>query len=229
MSQPSISEVLGMLDHSLLKPSMTRDELEAGCREAAELDVASVCILPYFLERAEALLRGSRTLLSTTLAFPHGALPLAAKLGELKVALRDGAQEVDAVVNISQVLSHEFSAVEREIGQLTRCVHEHGARIKIIFETCYLSEAQKIRLCEISGEAGVDWVKTSTGFGSHGATPHDVRLLRKHSPPAVQVKASGGIRTLDAVLEYRSLGATRIGTSASRSIWTEAREHLGSA
>jgi len=215
-----------MLDQSLLQPSLTQGELETGCREACRLQVASVCVVPHFLQRAVELLSGTETLPGTTLAFPHGAQSLAAKLAELDVAIGAGAKEVDAVVNISQVVSNEFVSVEREVASLTERVHEAGARIKLIFETCYLSRQQIIALCEICGRAQVDWVKTSTGFGTRGATAEDVRLMRRHSPPKVQVKASGGIRDLDLVLEFRKLGASRIGTSASGAILEQARTRL---
>ena len=227
MTEPSLSAIQSLLDHSLLKPTLTVAELEAGCREAVLLGVASVCILPYFVERCAALLAGSSTLPTTTLGFPHGALPLSAKLSELGSALDAGAREIDVVVNLSLVASREFGPVEREVRELSRACHDRGARIKVIFETCYLEQDQKIALCEICGAAGVDWVKTSTGFGAGGATPEDIRLLREHSPETVQVKASGGIRDLASVLVYRDLGATRIGTSASREILQAARARFG--
>ena len=154
-------------------------------------------------------------------------LPLSAKLSELSAALDAGAREIDVVVNLSLVASREFGLVEREVRELTGACHDRGARIKVIFETCTLELDQKIALCEICGAAGVDWVKTSTGFGSGGATPEDVRLLREHTPETVQVKASGGIRDLASVLMYRDLGATRIGTSASREILQAARARFG--
>ena len=229
MSQPTVRDVMTMLDHSLLRPTLTLAELEAGCHDALSLGVASVCVLPYFVARSAAILAGSSTLPSTVLAFPHGALALPAKLAELCVALEAGAKEVDVVVNISQVKSHAFDDVEREVLALTRQSQQAGTRIKLIFETCYLSDIEKRQLCAICGSAGVDWVKTSTGFGSHGATLDDVALLRQHTPLTVQVKASGGIRSLDDVLSYRQAGATRVGTSASRGIFEEAKARLSSA
>ncbi len=222
MTGQSVEELARTLDHSLLKPNLSLSELEAGSREAIGLGVASVCIVPHFLPQLVELAAGTRTLPSTILDFPHGALSLDAKLEELEVALAAGAKEVDAVVNIGLVVSERFETVERQIGELCSRCHAAGAKFKLIFETCYLSKRQKIELCRISARAGVDWVKTSTGFGPHGATPDDVRLLRDQSPPHVQVKASGKIRDLDAVLEYLALGATRIGTSQSAAILAEA-------
>jgi deoxyribose-phosphate aldolase len=224
--EPTLAEVMAMLDHSLLKPTMTEAELEAGCQTAVQLKVASVCLLPYFVERCVHILHGSDVLPTTTIAFPHGALALAGKLRELEVALQSGAKEVDVVVNISQVKSGRFDVVATELGELCQRTHAGGARIKVIFETCYLSDAEKRELCVICGHAGVDWVKTSTGFGAHGATVEDVRLLRENSAPGVQVKASGGIRDLDGVLQYRALGATRVGTSASQAIFNEGKRRL---
>ena len=226
MPEPSVSEVMAMLDHSLLKPTLTLAELTRGCQDARSLQVASVCILPHFLERSLELLADSATLPSSVLAFPHGALSLTQKLGELECLLRAGAKEVDAVINLSHVKSHAFDRVEREICELTSRAHADGVRIKIIFETCCLTDLEKSTLCAICGRAAVDWVKTSTGFGSHGATPQDVQLMRRYTPASVQVKASGGIRTLEAVLGYRKLGASRVGTSASRAIFEEAVARL---
>lgn len=215
-------EVAALIDHSLLKPTLTLAELESGCRRAGELGVASVCVLPHFVGEAAALLEGTRTLPSTVVAFPQGALGLRAKLSEARAALDAGAVELDAVVNLSWVLSGEWQKVGEEIDALTRCTHDQGAKLKLIFETCYLDRDQKVRLCELASAAGVDWVKTSTGFGTHGATAEDVRLLREHCPPEVQVKASGGIGSLAEVLTYAALGATRIGTSRTERILEEA-------
>ncbi|HEV8549313.1 MAG TPA: deoxyribose-phosphate aldolase [Polyangiaceae bacterium] len=207
-----------MIDHSLLSPALTAAELEAGCRLAVEYDVASVCLLPYFVTRAAELLAGTDVLPTTTIGFPHGAVPTRVKLAEAESALRDGARELDAVVNVSQVRSGAFAEVRAEIVALTEFVHGRGRKLKLIFENCYLDEPQKLRLCELAGAAGVDWVKTSTGFGSSGATVEDVRLMRAHSPAHVQVKASGGVKELELLLALREAGATRCGSSATRAI-----------
>jgi deoxyribose-phosphate aldolase len=218
----SVSAIASLIDHSLLKPTFTLEDLELGCATARQARVATVCLLPYFVGRARELLEGSETLTTTVIAFPHGDLGLTAKLREAEAALGDGAQELDAVVNVSLVLSNEWERVRDEVRALTECCHEKGARLKLIFETCYLTRDQKVRLCEIASEAEVDWVKTSTGFGSGGATAQDVELLRQYCPPTVQVKASGGIGTLGELLLYRDLGATRIGTSRTSAILAEA-------
>jgi deoxyribose-phosphate aldolase len=226
MELPSYRELAKMIDHSLLRPTMTRDELEAGCRLAVEYDVASVCIMPYYLPRASELLHGTDVLPSTTIGFPHGGQSSRVKQLEAEQALNDGARELDMVVNISQVLSGEFDAVRTDILGVLQPTHARGQKLKVIFENCYLNEAQKIRLCEICGELGVDWVKTSTGFGSSGATLDDLRLMRKHSPAHVQVKAAGGVQDLDMLLKIREIGATRSGCSKTRGVLDELRQRL---
>ncbi|GIW94398.1 MAG: deoxyribose-phosphate aldolase [Pirellulaceae bacterium] len=221
------TDIAKMIDHSLLAPNLTERQLEAGCRLAAMYDVATVCIMPYFVERCAKLLSGSGVLPTTTIGFPHGAHRTALKQAESLRALDDGAKELDMVVNISKVLSGDWQYVEREIAAVLETVRAAGARLKVIFENCYLEETHKIQLCKICGELGVDWVKTSTGFGPSGATPDDVRLMREHSPEHVQVKAAGGIRDLDSVMVYRQLGATRIGASRTADILDELRSRLG--
>lgn len=222
-----ISALASLIDHSVLQPTATLADLEKGCRDGRAAGVASVCVLPYFVGRAAELLVGSPTVPSTVVGFPHGSTSLESKRSEADTALRQGAREIDAVVNVSLVLSGDWAAVRNEIHALAECCHERQAKLKLIFETCHLDRAQKIRLCELCSEAGVDWVKTSTGFGPAGATEEDVRLLRDHCPPSVQVKASGGIRTLEQLIRFRDLGATRIGTSRTASILDEARRKHG--
>jgi deoxyribose-phosphate aldolase len=226
MELPSYGELAKMIDHSLLKPTMTVDELEAGCRLAIEYDVATVCIVPYYLARASELLHGSSVLPTTTIGFPHGGQSSRTKQLEAEQALNDGARELDMVVNISQVLSGHFDEVRTDILAVLQPTHARGQKLKVIFENCYLTEAQKIRLCEICGELGVDWVKTSTGFGSSGATIEDLVLMRKHSPVHVQVKAAGGIQDLEMLLKVRDTGATRSGCSKTREVLSELRERL---
>lgn len=211
-----------LIDHSVLHPTATLADLEDGCRVGRQAGVASVCVLPYFVGRAAELLEGAFTVPSTVVAFPHGSASLEAKLSETQAALREGAREIDAVINVSLVLSGEWGAVGDEIQALAGSCHDRGAKLKLIFETCFLDRDQKIRLCELSSASGVDWVKTSTGFGPAGATEEDVRLLRAHCPPSVQVKASGGIRTLEQLVRFRHLGATRIGTSRTATLLEEA-------
>jgi deoxyribose-phosphate aldolase len=226
MTLPSYGELAKMIDHSLLKPTMTESELAAGCRLAVEYDVASVCIMPYYLGRCAELLRGTSVLPTTTVGFPHGGQSSRVKQLEAEQALADGARELDMVVNISQVLSGDWDAVRTDILAVLQPTHARGQKLKVIFENCYLSDAQKIRLCEICGELSVDWVKTSTGFGSSGATIEDLRLMRKHSPAHVQVKAAGGVATLEMLLKVRETGATRSGCSKTAEVLSELRSRL---
>jgi len=226
MDLPSYGELAKMIDHSLLKPTMTHDELDAGCRLAVEYDVASVCILPYYLPRAAEILHGTDVLPTTTIGFPHGGHSMRIKQLEAEQALNDGARELDMVVNISRVLSGDWDAVRTDILSVLQPTHARGQKLKVIFENCYLNEAQKIRLCEICGELSVDWVKTSTGFGSSGATIDDLILMRKHSPARVQIKAAGGVQDLEMLLKVREAGATRSGCSKTREVLDELRKRL---
>ncbi|MCA1947425.1 MAG: deoxyribose-phosphate aldolase [Armatimonadetes bacterium] len=221
------ADVAKMIDHSLLNPTLTVAQLEEGCRLAREYDVASVCIMPHYLARCAEILAGSTVQPSTTIGFPHGGHTTEVKLAEVRRALQDGGTELDMVVNISRVLSGDWDYVASEIRALTEATHAGGAKIKVIFENCYLDRDQKIRLCEICGEAGVDWVKTSTGYGTGGATDEDLRLMREHSPASVQVKAAGGVRDLDRLLQVRALGVTRCGATRTKEILDEARRRLG--
>jgi len=216
-----------MIDHSLLRPTLTPEKLEEGCVLAARYEVATVCVMPYYLEQSVELLRESMVKPTTTVGFPHGGQLTRVKLYEAEQALAKGAEELDAVVNISKTLSGDWGYVRQELKDLIQLVHDGQSLIKIIFENCYLSDLDKIRLCEICGELGADWVKTSTGYGSGGATLEDLRLMRKHSPPAVQVKAAGGIRSLDELLAVRQIGVTRVGASATQAILDECRQRLG--
>ena len=220
------ADIAKMIDHSLLNPTLTVAELEAGCRRAHEYDVASVCILPYYLKRCAELLRGSMVKASTTIGFPHGGHTTAIKAAEARQALDDGGEELDMVVNISKVLSGDWSYVKSDIAAVIEPTHARGQKVKVIFENCYLQDEHKIRLCEICAELGADWVKTSTGYGSGGATIEDLKLMRAHSPPHVQVKAAGGVRDLDKLLEVRALGVSRSGASKTKEMLDECRRRL---
>jgi deoxyribose-phosphate aldolase len=221
------SDLAKMIDHSLLNPTMTASDLEAGCKLAAAYDVASVCIMPYCLKRCAELLRGSSVKASTTIGFPHGGHTTAMKAAEAKQAIADGGQELDMVVNISQVLSGAWDFVRQDIGAVIKVAHDAGAKVKVIFENCYLQDEQKIRLCQICGELNADWVKTSTGYGTGGATLEDLALMRQHAPPHVQVKAAGGVRDLDMLLKVRDLGVSRCGASRTKEMLDECRKRLG--
>ena len=220
-------DIAKMIDHSLLNPTLTASNLEQGIQLALAYDVASVCILPYYLKRCAEHLRGSAVKASATIGFPHGGHSTAIKLAEARQALADGGEELDMVVNISQVLSGGWSYVRDEIGAVVGAAHEAGKKVKVIFENCYLKDDHKIRLCQICGELDADWVKTSTGYGTGGATLEDLQLMRKHAPPRVQVKAAGGVRDLDMLLRVREIGVTRVGASRTAEMLDECRRRLG--
>ena len=219
-------DVTKMIDHSLLNPVLTKDDLEAGIRVALDYDVASVCIMPYYLARCAELLAGTTVKASTTIGFPHGGNTTAVKVAEACQAIDDGGEELDTVANISKVLSGDWEYVHGDIGAVIQVAHDAGRKVKIIFENCYLTDEQKIRLCEICGELSADWVKTSTGYGTGGATTEDLKLMRSHSPEHVQVKAAGGIRDLDALLAVREIGVTRVGASRTADILDECKRRL---
>jgi deoxyribose-phosphate aldolase len=216
-----------MIDHSLLNPTLTTRDLEEGCLLAQRYNVASVCILPYYLARCAEVLAETSIKASTTIGFPHGGQRTAIKVAEARQALRDGGQELDVVINISKARSGDWQYINDELFALTQTIHADGAKIKVIFENAYLDESMKIRLCQICGTVGVDWVKTSTGYASGGATHADLKLMRNHSPDRVQVKAAGGIRDLDALLAVRALGVSRVGATRTETILEECRKRLG--
>lgn len=217
------SDIAKMIDHSLLNPTLTADDLETGLQVALDYDVGSVCIMPYALKRCAEALAGSAVKASTTIGFPHGGHTTAVKVAETRQALLDGGEELDMVVNISQVLSGDWAYVRADIAAVIEVTHAYGQKVKVIFENAYLNDAQKIRLCEICGELRADWVKTSTGYAPGGATDHDLKLMRQHSPESVQVKAAGGVRSLERLLEVRALGVTRVGATATIAILDEVR------
>jgi deoxyribose-phosphate aldolase len=228
MTQPfNYPSIAKMIDHSLLNPTLTTRELDEGCALALRYNVASVCILPYALARCADLLTGSTVNASTTIGFPHGGHTTAIKLAEARQALKDGGQELDAVINIGKARSEDWQYVSDELAALADTIHAGGAKIKVIFENAYLDDAAKIRLCEICAEIGADWVKTSTGYAPSGATLADLELMRKHSPARVQVKAAGGIRDLDALLAVRAIGVSRVGATRTESMLEDCRKRLG--
>jgi deoxyribose-phosphate aldolase len=220
------SDIAKMIDHSLLNPALTDSELEAGCRLAREYDVASACVKPYFAKRCAELLAGSAVAASTVIGFPHGGNLPAIKLAEARQALADGATELDMVSNIGKVLSGDWAYVRDDIRAIVDAAHEAGAIVKVIFENSYLQDSHKIRLCEICTEVNADFVKTSTGYSSGGATLDDLRLMRQHTPPRIKVKAAGGIRTLDALLEVRALGVSRSGATRTAEMLAECKRRL---
>ena len=226
MADFTYEDVAKMIDHSLLNPTLNVEDLEAGIQLALAYDVASVCILPYYMKKCAELLSGSTVKASTTIGFPHGGQTTAIKQAEAERAIADGCEELDMVVNISKVLSGDWDYVRQDIAAVVDVAHAAGQKVKVIFENCYLNDEQKIRLCEICTELHADWVKTSTGYGTGGATHEDLKLMRMSSGDQVQVKAAGGVRGLDALLAVRELGVTRCGASRTGEMLDEARQRL---
>jgi deoxyribose-phosphate aldolase len=223
----SYDAIARRIDHSLLGPTLAAAELQEGCRLAARYGVASVCIKPYAVEMAARILAGTGVAVGTTIGFPHGGHTTAVKVFESRQAIADGANELDMVINIGQALTGEWDAVCADIAAVTEVAHDGGAIVKVIFENCYLDDDQKVRLCQICGEVGADYVKTSTGYGTGGATLDDLRLMRRASPPRVKLKAAGGVRTLDAMIECAEIGCDRIGASRTAEVLDELRQRLG--
>jgi deoxyribose-phosphate aldolase len=227
MSAPTLAELAKMFDHSLLQPQLTDAEMERGCQVALDYDVASVCIKPYAVPLAAKLLAGSTVAVSTTIGFPHGGHLTKVKGYEAEVAMDDGAVELDMVVNVGKVLSGDWSYVATDVKAVVDAAHKRGAKVKVIFENALLKDEHKKELCRVCGEVGADWVKTSTGYAETGATLEDLRLMRQYSPPHVQVKAAGGVRTYERLLEVRAIGVTRVGATATKQILDEAKARLG--
>ncbi len=222
----TLKDIAKMLDHSTLQPFLTKEDIRKGCEIALQYDTATVCARPGDMPLVVKALAGSDVLPCTVIGFPHGAHHTDVKVFEAERALDDGCRELDMVLNIGRMLSGDTGYVQEEIARLAAAAHARGALLKVILETCYLSDEQKKIACEISEKAGADFVKTSTGYGSAGATVADVRLMRAAVSDKVRVKASGGIRTLDMVLSCRQAGASRCGVSATVKIMEEARERF---
>lgn len=222
-----------MIDHSLLHPTMTDRELAEGCRIAVRYDVASVCIKPYAVPMARDLLAGSSVLVCTVIGFPHGSSHTSIKLKEAELALAEGALELDVVVNVGKVLSGDWPYVSQEVRLINELVAGAGGLVKLIFENDFLpGDVPKIRLCHLCNENGIAFAKTSTGYGFvkqangqysyAGATDADLVLMRRECAPSVQIKAAGGIRTLDDLRRVAALGVTRVGATATAAILDEA-------
>ena len=227
MADYSYRAIAKMIDHSLFQQTLCDAELDAGCRLAREYDVASVCIKAYYVQRAAELLAGSDVAVGTTIGFPHGGHLTSIKVVESVQAMKDGAAELDMVVNIGKVLSKDWRYVTDDIQAVVEVAHAGKAIVKVIFENCFLTDELKQKLCEICGTVRADFVKTSTGYGATGATTEDLKLMRKFAPPHVQVKAAGGVRSLDRLLEVRALGVSRVGATASQPILDECKSRLG--
>ena len=216
-------DIAKTIDHSLLRPELDDAFVEDGCRLAAKYHVASVCVRPADVRRATAILAGTDVAVGTTIGFPHGNHATEVKVFEAKRARADGATELDMVLQIGALKSGRDADVEADIRAVVEVGHAAGAIVKVIFENAYLTDAEKVRACHLTEAAGGDYVKTSTGFASGGATHDDIRLMRRNTSTAIGVKAAGGVRTLDALLAVMDLGVTRIGATATETIIEEFR------
>lgn len=217
-------DIAKMLDHSTLQPYLTEEDIRRGCELALHYDCASVCARPCDVPILAEMLKGSDVKICTVIGFPHGAHETAIKVAEAKLALDEGCQELDMVINIGRMIRGDHDYVKNEIKQIADLAHGRGAIVKVILETCYLTDEQKKTACRLSEEAGADFVKTSTGYGSKGCTIEDLKLMRAAVSEHVRVKGSGGIRDLDTVLSARAVGAARCGVSATAKIMEEAEK-----
>jgi len=221
MEQPT--DIAKIIDHTLLKPEATRDQIVQLCREAREYGFAAVCVNPCYVKLAAELLRGSPVKVCSVVGFPLGATLPEVKAYEARRAIEEGAAEIDMVINIGALKSGDLELVRRDIAAVVDVCHAKGALCKVIIEAALLSDEEKVLACQLAKAAGADYVKTSTGFGPGGATVHDVALMRRTVGPGMGVKAAGGIRSYEAARNMIEAGATRIGASAGVKIVREAR------
>lgn len=230
----TLTQISKMIDHSLLHPTMTDADILAGLKISKDYNVSTACIKPYLIPLAKEQLKGTNVLICPVIGFPHGNSTTEVKISEAETAASAGGKEIDMVINIGKALGGDWEYVSREIRLINEAVIRRGAILKVIFENDYLEESHIIKLCQICSEIGVAFVKTSTGYGFvkqsngmysyKGATVSHLKLMRKHSKPEVQVKAAGGVRTLDDLLHVMSLGVTRIGATATVAIIEEAKK-----
>lgn len=215
------TQLAKVIDHSLLKPELTEQEVRDGCKLAAKYNTATVCVKPCHVRLAAEVLQGTDVKVSTVIGFPHGSNLTAIKVAEAQAAMDEGAVELDMVLNIGALRSGQADYVRQDIQAVCQAAHARGVKVKVIFENAYLTDEQKILACQLAEAAGADWVKTSTGFAPGGATLEDLRLMRANVSERVQVKAAGGVRTLDAILAVIDVGCTRCGATATAAILDE--------
>ena len=220
-------DIAGMIDHSLLRPELTRDEVVQGCAVARKYATATVCCTPTDVALCKKELAGSDVGVAAVVGFPNGYSLTAAKVFEAEKAIDDGATELDMVLHIGRLRAGDLAYVRADVKAVCDAAHRRGAKVKVILENCYLDDAQKRAGCKACEEAGADWVKTSTGFGKGGATLEDLRLMRAAVSDKVQVKAAGGVRDLDFALQVREAGCTRFGATATEAIMEEALRRGG--
>ena len=212
------ADIAEMIDHSLLRPEFTDKDIEEGCRLAHEYGIAAVSVRPSDVELAKRVLQNSEVLIDVVIGFPHGTTTTLTKVTEAKEAIENGADELDMVLNIGKLRSGEYEFVKADIQAVKDIAAEKNVTLKVIFENCYLSEEQIVAACEICSEVGVDFIKTSTGYGSGGALDRDLKIMRQHANPDIQLKAAGGVRTLERAIEIRQLGCTRFGCTVTAGI-----------
>lgn len=227
----TINKYSKYIDHSLLHPTSTIEDIQKTCSEAIEFNVAAVCVKPDSVKKASELLTKTSIAVATVIGFPHGGSTTETKCFETKNSIKNGANEIDMVVNIGKVLANDWKYVSNEIQKITNICRKHNVLIKVIFETGYITKAHIIELCKICSKIKVDFVKTSTGFdfikqtqglySTKGAQIDDIILIKKNISPSIQIKASGGIRDAKSFLEFINLGVARIGTSATKDILKE--------
>jgi deoxyribose-phosphate aldolase len=217
-------EIAKMIDHSLLRPDMTRQEVVEGCLLAKQYDCATVCVKPCDVEIARDILKGSDVLVTTVIGFPHGHHLTPVKVMEAEIAMSQGCEELDLVLNIGRLKSGDYDLVESDIRAVCDAAHRRGVIVKVILENFYLTDEEKVKACEICERAGADFVKTATGYAKGGATIHDLKIMRKTCSPKVRVKAAGGVRTLDGALAVRAVGGVRFGATATKKIVEDARQ-----
>ncbi|NQU84471.1 MAG: deoxyribose-phosphate aldolase [Mariniphaga sp.] len=234
----NLKQLAKLIDHSILHPTMTDDDLKRECEVAEKYDVASVCVKPYAVKQAVTLLKGTNVLVGCVIGFPAGNSAIEVKVYETETACNDGAVEIDMVINIGKALQSDWEYIEKEISAVTNASHKRNAIVKVIFETDYVSKKEDIiKLCEICTTVGADYVKTSSGFGFtkgvdgkysyQGATIHNLELMKRNIGPNVKVKAAGGVRTLDGLLAVQKTGCTRCGATATIAILEEAKKRFG--
>jgi deoxyribose-phosphate aldolase len=226
---PTVPELASMIDHAVLKPTQTERDVVDACAIARKEHIASVCVKPFYVPITARLLKDTGVATSTVIGFPHGGQAPEVKVATALTALHDGATELDMVINIGALIDKDYPTIEREVASVVGLAHGNEALVKVILETSYLDDAQKVIAAQIAAAAGADFVKTSTGFGPEGATVEDVRLLRETVGKKMGVKASGGIRTLDEALAMIDAGASRLGTSSTTAILEELRRRRGEA
>jgi len=217
-------DIAQMIDHSLLRPDMTRQEVAEQCSVAHEYECATVCVKPCDVEVAQEILKDSPCKVTSVIGFPHGANLTAVKVLEARLAIEQGCEEIDMVINIDRLKSGDFDLVEADVKAVCDLAHASDVKVKVIFENFYLTDEEIVQACKLCTNAGVDWVKTSSGYAGGGATVEDLTLMRAIAPAHIQVKAAGGVRTLDGALTVRKIGCTRFGATATIAIVKEARE-----